>query len=102
MPTRGKDHRPAQAALPTIRGSRAAADPPTPLGTTARARRHQGLPLAAAATGEYGLADRLSLHRQPGGTISRPQEDPGHTGARVCHHFVRIVISPICPYCASS
>jgi hypothetical protein len=66
MPTRGKDHRHAKAARPTVRSSNTAADLPTPRGTTARARRHRCLPLAvglvplAAATGGDGLADGLS------------------------------------------
>jgi hypothetical protein len=35
--TRGQDHRPEKAARPLVGGHRAAADPPTPLGTAARA-----------------------------------------------------------------
>ena len=56
--TSGKNHCHEQAALPTVWGSRDAADPPPPLGTAARASCVLSLPLSvlrvplsAAATG---------------------------------------------------
>lgn len=83
-PPRGKDPRHEKAALPTVWGSRAAADPPTPLGTTALAGCDLFLPmsvvrvpLAAAATGGYDMAARLSPYAESmGGTVSRLLWDP--------------------------
>jgi hypothetical protein len=59
-------------------------------------------PLAAAATGGYGRAERLSPWAESLGGLAVPPWDSRHTGARACNHRVLIVISPICPYCASS
>ena len=97
VPTRGKDHRHEKAALPPVWGSRAAADPPTPLGTTARAGRDLCLPipvvrvsLSVAATGGYDLAERLSPCTENMGHARPPSWDPGHAG--VC-------MQPPCPHC---